>query len=208
MKRETMIKRCGMMAVLSVLSLVVLLACGELGKVDQGRVIEFDKEKGVVTLIRDMKADPMKPDYSHLPPYKYEMPKDPNEIGALPIVGKRMKLDTEKKQIVIFDTSTQNFKTIDFTLVSKNEKVAGDDPRVYDAATEKSKVFPMIDREKKTITLYSKRQKILTTFTVPDEYFALPGNTWDSGDEVRIYYKEEGKARRFMNLSKTDIFKK
>ncbi|MDP3283883.1 MAG: hypothetical protein Q8M56_05605, partial [Desulfobacterales bacterium] len=88
------------------------------------------------------------------------------------------------------------------------ENVGKDDPLIYDKAADKSKTFPMIDRGKKAITVYSKRQKILTTFSLPDEYFALPDNTWDSGDEVRIYYKEEGKARRFMNLSKTDIFKK
>jgi hypothetical protein len=48
----------------------------------------------------------------------------------------------------------------------------------------------------------------LTTFSVPDEYFALPVGAWDAGDEVRIYYKEAGKARRLMNITKTDIFKK
>jgi len=208
MRRHTMIKKFGLFAILTVLSFGSLLACGKLGNVDQGRVIEFDKEKGVVTLIRDFKADPMKPDYTHLPPYTYEMPKDPSEIGALPKAGKRMKLDTEKKQIVIFDTATQNFKTIDYILISQAEKVSGDDPKVYDKEADKPKIFPIIDREKKAITVYSKRQKMLTTFSLPDEYFALPDNTWDSGDEVRIYYKEEGKAKRFMNLSKTDIFKK
>ena len=78
----------------------------------------------------------------------------------------------------------------------------GDDPLV------KGKKFPMVDKEKKAITLYSKRQKLLTTFSVPDEYFALPDSAWDAGDEVRIYYKEDGKAARLMNISKTDIFKK
>jgi hypothetical protein len=208
MRRHNMINKFGLMVFLVVLSFGSLLACGKLGNVDQGRVIEFDKEKGVVTLIRDFKADPMNPDYDHLPPHVYEMPKDPSEIGALPKAGKRMKLDKEKKQIVIFDTAAQDFRTLDYTLISQAEKVAGEDPRVYDQAAEKGKTFPMVDREKKTITIYSKRQKILTTFTLPDEYFALPDDTWDAGDEVRIYYKEEGKARRFMNLSKTDIFKK
>ncbi len=208
MRKHTLIKKFILLAFLTVLSFGYLIACGKLGNVDQGRVIEFDNEKGVVTLIRDFKADPMKPDYTHLPPYIYQMPKDPSEIGALPKAGKRMKLDTENKQIVIFDTATQNFKTIDYILISQTEKVSGDDPQVYDQAGDKPKTFPMIDREKKSITVYSKRQKILTTFSLPDEYFALPDDTWDSGDEVRIYYKEEGKAKRFMNLSKTDIFKK
>ena len=208
MRRHTIIKKFSLFAILTVLSFGFLLSCGKLGNVDQGRVIEFDEGKGIVTLIRDYKANSMKPDYTHLPPYTYEMPKDPSEVGALPKAGKRMKLDTEKKQIVIFDTATQNFKTIDYILVSQSEKVNSDDPQVYDQAADKPKTFPMIDREKKTITVYSKRQKILTTFSLPDEYFALPDNTWDSGDEVRIYYKTEGQARRFMNISRTDIFKK
>jgi len=49
---------------------------------------------------------------------------------------------------------------------------------------------------------------MLVTISVPAEYFSLPDYTWDSGDEVRIYFKEQGKALRFMNISKTDIFKK
>jgi hypothetical protein len=208
MRKNIMIKKSGLFTVLSALSFVFIFACGKLGNVDQGRVIEFDKEKGTVTLIRDMKADPKNPDYTHLPPYTYEMPKIASEIGALPKAGKRMKLDTKNNQIVIFDTATQNFKTIDYKLIDQKENVDKDNPLVYDAATEKSKSFPVIDKENKTITIYSKRQKILVTFSLPEEYFAMPDDTWDSGDEVRIYYKEEGKAKRFMNVSKTDIFKK
>ena len=206
MRRYVMIKKLSLFATLIVLSFV--LACGELGKVDQGRVIEFDRKEGTVTIIRDKKADPKNPDYSYLPPVIYEMPKDPAEIGALPKAGKRMKLDTKKNQIVIFDTATQNFKTITYKLIEQKENVGKEDPLVYDKAADKPRNFPVIDREKKTITVYSKRQKVLTTFSLPAEYFTLPDNTWDSGDEARIYYKEEGKARRFMNVSKIDIFKK
>ncbi len=208
MRKSIIIKKLGLFTVLTALSFVFILACGKMGNVDQGRVIEFDKEKGTVTIIRDMKADPKNPDYTHLPPFTYEMPMNPNEIGPLPKVGKRMKLDTQKNQIVIFDTATQNFKTIDYTVIDQKENIAKDDPLVFDKATEKSKTFPVIDKENKTITIYSKRQKILVTFSLPEEYFALPDDTWNSGDEVRIYYKEEGKARRFMNISQTDIFKK
>ena len=70
------------------------------------------------------------------------------------------------------------------------------------------KKFPIVDKDKKAITVYSGRQKLLVTFSVPEEYLALPANTWEAGDEVRIYYKEPGKAARFMNITKTDIFKK
>lgn len=208
MRKNTMIKKLSRFIVLVILPLALVLGCGELGKVDQGRVIAYDKEAGTVTLIRDLKADPGKPDYSSLPPHTYVLPKSPAEMGAEPKAGHRMKLDTEKNQIVIFDTATQDFKTIPYKLIDQKEKLDPKDPLVYDKAADKAKKFPVIDRDKKTITVYSKRLKIMTTFNVPDEYFGLPDMTWDAGDEVRIYYKEEGKAQRFMNISKTDIFKK
>jgi hypothetical protein len=194
-------KYCGL-TLLVILPLILAYGCGEMGKVDQGRVIEFDKAKGTVTLIQDMKADPKNPDYSHLPPVTYEIPKDPAEMGPEPKAGLRMKLDAKAKQIIIFDPATQNFKTIDYTLIDQKEGVDAENPLVLD------KKFPQVEKEKKAITLYSKRQKLLTTFSVPDEYFALPDSAWDAGDEVRIYFKEAGKARRLMNISKTNIYKK
>jgi hypothetical protein len=194
--------------VLIALPLVVLVGCDEYGKVDQGRVIKFDKDTRVVTLIQDAKADPQNPVYDHLPPATYTLPTDPMETGAEPKAGMRLKLDTQKRQIEIYDQKSNTLKWIDYTLIDQKENVEKQDPLVYNSAEGKAKPFPAVDREKKTITVYSGRQKILTTFSLPDEYFSLPDNTWDAGDEVRIYYKEAGKARRFMNISKTDIFKK
>ena len=187
---------------------IFLFGCAEFGTVDQGRAIEFDKEKGIVTLIRDVKHDAKNPDYSFLPPVTYQKPVDPQEMGADPKAGYRMKLDTKKKQIVIFDKVAQNFKTIDYVSIDEQENIDRNHPLVYDKVTEKAKKFPAVDRDKKQITIYSPRQKILVTISVPAEYFALPDYTWDSGDEVRIYFKEPGKALRLMNISKTDIFKK
>ena len=115
-------KYCGL-TLLVILPLILAYGCGELGKVDQGRVIEFDKAKGTVTLIRDMKADPKSPDYSHLPPFVYEIPKDLNEMGPEPKAGLRMKLDAKAKQIIIFDPASQNFKKIDYTLIDQKEGV-------------------------------------------------------------------------------------
>ena len=43
------------------------LGCGEMGKVDQGRVIAFDNAKATVTFINDVKHDPANPDYSGAP---------------------------------------------------------------------------------------------------------------------------------------------
>jgi hypothetical protein len=194
-------KYCGL-TLLVILPLILAYGCGELGKVDQGRVIEFDKAKGTVTLIQDMKADPKNPDYSHLPPVTYEIPKDPAEMGPAPKAGLRMKLDAKAKQIIIFDPASQNFKKIDYTLIDQKEGVDAESDLVKD------KKFPLVEKEKKAITLYSKRQQLLTTFSVPEEYFALPDSAWDAGDEVRIYYKETGKARRLMNISQTNIYKK
>jgi hypothetical protein len=194
-------KYCGL-TLLAILPLILAYGCGELGKVDQGRVVEFDKAKGTVTMIRDMKGDSKSPDYSHLPPMIYEIPKDPDEMGPEPKAGLRMKLDAKAKQIIIFDQASQNFKKIDYTLIDQKEGVDEDNPLV------KGKKFPLVEKEKKAITLYSKRQQLLTTFSVPDEYFALPAGAWDAGDEVRIYYKQAGKALRLMNISKTNIYKK
>jgi len=193
---------------LALMPIMITLGCGELGKVDQGRVIQFDKNKRTVTLIRDKSADPQTPDYSYLPPITYTLPSDPQETGPEPKAGFRMKLDVKNNKIVFFDPAIQNFKTIQFSLVDLKEKIDKDNPLVFDKGMDKPKKFPIIDKEKKTITIYSKRQQTLITFSLPEEYFALPEYTWDSGDEVRIYYKEEGKARRFMNVTKTDIYKK
>jgi hypothetical protein len=199
-----MVKKHNRMLIMMMLflPLTLVVGCGEYGKVDQGRVVKFDKEKGSCTLIRDAKADPQSPDYNHLPPMVYQVPADPAEMGADPKAGCRMKLDTKNRQIVIFDTAAQNFKTINYTLIDQKEDITKSDLLVKD------KKFPEVNREKKTITVYSGRQKVLTTFSLPDEFFSLPDNTWEAGDEVRVYYKEEGKAQRLMNISKTDIYKK
>jgi hypothetical protein len=187
---------------------LMLVGCGDYGKVDQGRVISADVDKKQCTIIRDFRADPGNPDYTHMPPHTYTYPTDPHEMGELPKAGGRMNLDTKGRKITIFDPAVQDLKTIDYTLIDQKENVAKDDPLVYDKAEGKAKKFPAVDKDKKTITIYSGRQKILVTLSLPEQYFALPVSTWDAGDEVRVYYKEEGKALRFMNISRTDIFKK
>ena len=177
------------------------LGCGELGKVDQGRVIAFDKDKETVSFIIDVKHDPANPDYSGAP-VTFALPKNPAERGEDPKAGLRMKLDTKAREIIIYDTAAQGFKKINYNLIDQKENVGKDSPLVD------GKKFPMVDRNKKAITIYSGRQKILTTFSVPDEYLTLSENTWEAGDEVRVYYKEPGKCLRFMNITRTDIFKK
>lgn len=193
---------------LAALALASLLGCTDFGKVDQGRVVAFDKQSGKVTFIRDKKGDPLNPDYSGLPPIVYSIPTDRAEMGPEPKAGLRMKLDTQKSQIVIYDPQAQAFKTIAFKIHDLQENVDRNHPLVFDKDTGKARVFPLVDKAKKTVTIYSARQKMLATFSVPEEYLSWPDSTWDAGDEVRLYYKEEGKALRFMNITKTDIFKR
>ena len=194
-------KKLSWLTLLAILPVILALGCGDMGKVEQGRVIGFDNAKATVTFIHDVKADPGNPDYSGAP-LTFALPTDPMDRGEDPKAGMRMKLDAKAKEIVIYDPASQSFKKISYTLIDQKEKVAKDDPLVA------GKKFPMVDRTKKAITIYSGRQKLLSTFSVPDEYLSLPDNTWEAGDEVRIYYKEPGKALRFQNITKTDIFKK
>ncbi|MBM4283883.1 MAG: DUF4881 domain-containing protein [Deltaproteobacteria bacterium] len=197
-----MAKRYTWLSFLIILPAALILGCAELGKVDQGRVVEFDSAKGIVTLIQDKRAEPGNPDYNTLPPHVYRIPEDPYEMGPEPKAGRRMKLDTKAKVITIFDPKTQAFQEILYTLIDQREGVPMTSPLVA------RKEFPLIDKEKKTITIYSSRQRVLVTFTVPEEFMALPREAWEAGDEVRVYYKEEGKALRLMNITQTDIFKK
>ena len=197
-------KKVNWWACVATLTATLLLGgfgCGDLGKVDQGRVIAFDNAKATVTFFNDVKHDPANPDYSGAP-MTFALPTDPADRGEDPKAGKRMKLDAKTREIVIYDAGTQSMKKINYTLIDQKEKVGKDDPLV------KGKKFPLVEKDKKAITIYSGRQKILTTFSLPDEYFALPDDTWEAGDEVRVYYKEPGKALRFMNITRTDIFKK
>ncbi|MGE4263563.1 MAG: DUF4881 domain-containing protein [Desulfovibrio sp.] len=190
------------------LPLALLLGCSEPGKVDQGRVIKFDEATKTMVFIRDKANDTQNPDYTYLPPVTYTLPSNPAEVGPLPKAGGRMKIDNKKNQITIFDPATQNFKTIDFIMVDYKENIDKNHPLVYDKEADKAKKFPVVDKDKKTVTIYSGRQKTLSVIQLPEEYFAMPDSTWDAGDEARVYYKEDGKALRFMNISKTNIYKK
>jgi hypothetical protein len=192
---------------LAMLPVAFIFGCGEYGKVEQGRVVKFDKDKGVVTVIRDTRGDPQNPDYSQLPPLVFTLPTKPEEMGPEPRPGNRMKLDTAKNQLVMYDPDANKIQAIAYTVVDQKLAVDPNDPLVFDKEQKKPKKFPVVDRDKKTVAIYSARQKILTVFSVPEQYMSWPDSAWDAGDDVRIYYKEQGKALRFMNVTRTDIFR-
>lgn len=193
--------------IITIVGILALSISGcSFGKVDQGRTVKYDKEKKIVTIIRES-GDEKNPKYEG-PPVSYKMPDDPNEIGPEPKEGGRLNLDVVKQQITIFNPESQKIETIPITIIDKKENVDKENPLVFDKTQGKPKKFPTVDKDRKTITIYSARQKLLVTFSLPEEYFNLPASTWDAGDVVRLYYKEEGKARRFMNVTRTDIYKK
>jgi len=177
-------------------------------KVEQGRTIAFNKDTKEVTVIHDSAMDPQKPLYDVLPPSVFKLPVDPAETGPEPKAGQRLKLDTDTKVITIFDTKTQKIVDVPIMIVDLQQSIDKEHPLVFDKEAKKAKKFPVVDKEKKTVTIYSGRQKMLCTFSVPDQYIGYPESAWDSGDEVRLTYRTPGQALRFMNISKTDIFKK
>ena len=187
---------------------LLLAGCGEYGQVEQGRTVAFDKAAGTVTIIKDSGIDDKNPQYTVLPAHTFSLPKDPAEVGADPAVGMRVNLDAKENIITMYNAKTQQFEKLPFTMVQKEENVnvRKQHPLVYDAATKKARSFPVVDNEKKTVTIYSGRQQLYTVIKLSDEDFAKYGEKdWSAGDDVRIYYKEVGKALRFMNVSKTDI---
>jgi hypothetical protein len=175
--------------------------CAKFGKVEQGRAVAYDRQQGVVTLILDSTPKSDQPKYDVLPPVAVTLPREPDEAGPVPETGKLLSFDTKKRTVVFFDQASGTVKTVTYVPVEERNDVSRDDPRVAKVK------FPAVDRQKKTVTIYSRRKKILLTFTVPDPYLALPDDTWKSGDEVRYYYKQPGQALRLMNVSKTDLSK-
>ncbi len=177
-----------------------LAGCAEFGKVNQGKVIDYDAQKGVVTLIQDSNyKEPGNPKYDVLPPIIVQVPDDPKQMGPAPRAGKLMSLDSQKRQVVVFDSATQSFKSIEYKLIEQQDNVFRDDARVAGAS------FPVVDRSRKTIAVYLPRRRQLVTFSVPEEYLALPVDTWKAGDEIRYYYKNPGKALRLMNVSRSEV---
>lgn len=195
-------KRPGQWKASIFVALIPFAGCGGLGQVNQGRVVEYQKAKGLITLIQDSNyRDPAHPRFDVLPPVTVRTPEDPHEMGPEPEAGKLLLLDCEQRRAVIFDSTTQSLQSVAIMPVAEHGGVRPSDPRVSKAR------FPIVDRANRTITVYLPRDRKLVVFTVAGQYGGLPDDTWKIGDEVRYYYKDPGRALRLMNVSKTDLNK-
>jgi len=171
---------------------LALSGCGPPGKVEQGRVIGYDPRARQVTLIREA-ATRSSPGI--LPPVTIETPADSEEMGPAPAAGGLMLVDARNRRIVIYDRGRQAFRTIAYTPIEEH----------YDVA--KSPGPAVVDRARKTITLYAAKARTLITFGASDELLAMPADTWREGDVIRFYYKDPGRALRLMNVTQTDLSK-
>jgi hypothetical protein len=170
-------------------------ACGRFGQVGQGKVIAYDRGAGVLTVIEDTNRDqPTNPRYDKLPPVTVRVPDKRSEMGPDPIPGRLLALDTVNNRAMVFDGGS--IKAIPYTPIEQRSGVA---PSDREAAR-----CPIIDREHKTIRVYAQRQGRLVTFTVADQYLALPEDAWREGEEVRYYYKQPGQALRLMNVTRAE----
>ena len=183
-------------------ALVLTLSFGcNLGRVGQGRVVEYDKARGVMSVVLESENPrPGEPQYA-LPVREVRIPEKAGEMGPVPDAGKLLLHSAKTREIVFFDRTSQSLRTVHYTPLSESTAVTGSDERVA------KKELPLIDRQNKTLTLYSQSERILVTLALTDADLALPDDTWKAGDEVRYYYKQPGQALRMMNVTKTDLAK-
>lgn len=184
-----------------------LAACGDYGQVEQGRTVAFNPDTKIVTIIKDSGIDDRNPHYDVLPPHDFKLPDDPAELGALPTPGLRAKFDVEKNIITMFNPQTKQFDQIPFQLLRKkdNADFRLKTPELF-GADGKAKTFPVVSEANQSMELYSARQKLFAEIKLsPEDFARYKPSEWNAGDEVRIYYKQEGVALRFMNITKTDM---
>ena len=175
---------------------LALAGCGPLGKVEQGRVIAYDRQARQVTLILEAPAGtPPSPSPGVLPAVTIEAPTDPSEMGPAPVAGGLMLVDAKNRRIVVYDRATQSFRTIRYTPLEERHNVP------------KSPGPPVVNRAKKAITIYAAKDRTVITFAASDDLLAMPTDTWRAGDVVRYYYRDPAQALRLMNVTRTDLSK-
>ncbi|MFQ3573225.1 MAG: DUF4881 domain-containing protein [Thermodesulfovibrionales bacterium] len=189
------------------LLLLIIIGCEQKKAevVIQGRVLEYDPQTMIVTIIKDKNADAIRPDYNTLPPEQFILPKDVIQKGFEPTDGYRMKLDADKNNITLYNPETKAFEHIDIVVIDKKTNIQRDDNLVYDIKKQEFRMFPIINKDQNTVTLYSVRQKIYITFKVDKKHIDLPAKAWRAGDDIKISYKDDKKVTKFTNITKSDL---
>ena len=164
-----------------------------------GRVVAYDKAAKKVTFIEDSLgwSNPKRPEFTVLPAKEVMLAEDPGDMA--PKAGGRLRIDLEKKEIIIYNGQTKTIDTFAVEIISGHDNIEPGNALLL--ADGKEKVFPMVDKAKCEVTIYSKRQKNLSTIKVPQKYMDLPDSVWDDGHNVQLTI-EDGKATKFVNLSK------
>ncbi len=161
-----------------------------------GRCVAYDKDTKKVTIIEDKLgwSNPKRPEFTVLPAKEFVLAEDP---GAMtPKGGGRLRIDLEKKEIIIYNDKAKSIDTFAVEIISRTDNVEPGNALVA------GKTFPVVDKAKKEVTIYSPRQKNVCTIKVPDKYMELAAAAWDNGNDVKITWQEAGKATAFTNLSK------
>ena len=182
----------------------------KLGQVEQGWAVAFDEASKTVTVVHEPREnESMKPiayrcpkcgEVSEAvnlkPPAAFKLPDKPEETGPLPKAGRLLNVDAANKRIAIYDEPKKALAFVPIEIVSLDDKV--------DKNALKDRKFPEI--KDGTVTIYAN--KALITFKPAGDYAGYPPETWVAGDLVRIYFKQEGQALRFMNVTQTNIYKR
>ncbi|HVN05259.1 MAG TPA: DUF4881 domain-containing protein [Bryobacteraceae bacterium] len=181
--------------------LAILAGCG-FGHVNQGQVVAYHKNTGMITLVADSNyREPDRPRFDVVPAITIHRPDDPRQMGPAPEPGKLLALDAAHSQVIVYDSATGGLRAVPYTLISEQDGIRQADPRVAGAR------FPQVDRSSGAITVYWPHLHKLMEFSVPPQFRDLPEDTWRIGDEIRYYYKDPAQALRLMNVSKTDLDK-
>ncbi|MDR2574329.1 MAG: DUF4881 domain-containing protein [Desulfovibrio sp.] len=178
---------------------LALAACDYDGAVDQGRAVAYEINKNV-TLVLDTSKVRNKPVYNGKT-VTYKLPVEAIDMGPEPVFGGLLAVNPDKKTVSVYDAPSMSAKELPVEFTDVQKDIGARHPLVVD------KKFPVIDKEKQTVTVYVPSLRSLATFN-PGAAIAMPDSTWKFGDEVRVAYKNTDKAQslRLMNVSKTNIF--
>jgi hypothetical protein len=179
--------------------LILVLAVPAFAAESYGRAVAYDKDNKKITIIEDKLGwtNPARPEFTVLPAKEFILPEDPGPMS--PKVGGRLRIDLEIKEIIIYNPVAKTIDAFAVEIVDRKDNIAPDDDMV------KGKTFPVAKKETSEVTIYSPRQKNVSTIKVPAKYMEmnLPPHVWDNADDVKITYNDPGKATGFVNITKS-----